>query len=515
MTSATRGGGSPGASLTAPAGAPAAGRAPRISRWTSPRVGPIALQGGVALLWLLAWYVARLQEYAPHASLWFPPAGLTFAVGLTLGWRGLPGVAFAAILATLSLGELAPSGATGTLLACGAAFGLAHGLVYVGSARLLLRLGHERPTPTFVSWLLLLTPLAALLATVTGLLALVAFGLIDSLATARGLVLPFWIGDLVGAVAVGPFFAALLGAALPRVGLRPSALVTAHRQVAPVASGRGPLSLKLGLCLLPAVAAAALVRLWPEQAHPASFLVFFGIVPLMWIAHTEGAVRTYVATATLSAAIAGLGAMLGAGAHGVTFQFAMIILAGSAYFGLTVPALYADNRALRLRLTTDSLTGAATRAFLLETAEREVERARRFDTALSLLVFDLDHFKRVNDELGHPFGDAALVEIAERTRRELRASDLLARPGGEEFVVLLPMTRLEAAVETAERLAQVLRAGPVARGSASRTVTASFGVTEIAAGRESFEAAFERADQALYQAKAAGRDCIRVAAKPA
>ncbi|KAB2969320.1 MAG: sensor domain-containing diguanylate cyclase [Thermoanaerobaculia bacterium] len=491
-----------------------AGRQARDSRPPSaPRFGPLALHGGVVLLWLLAWYVARLQEYAPHASLWFPPAGLTFAVGLTLGWRGLPGVVLAAVLATLTLAAPDPAGAPGRLLAAGLAFGLVHGLSYIAGARLLLRLGRERPTPRMVSLLLLLAPLAALVATVGGLVVLGAFGLVDSLETTRALVVPYWIGDLVGAVALGPFFAVLLGAALPRLGMEPSALYTAHRQVAPIASGRGPLALKLALCVLPAALAASLVRLWPEQAHPASFLVFFGIVPLMWIAHTEGALRTYAASAALSTAIAGLGAALGPGQHGVTFQFAMMILAGGAYFGITVPALYADNRALRRMLTTDSLTGAATRAFLIETAEREIERARRFGTALSLVVFDLDHFKRINDELGHPFGDAALVEIAERTRRELRVSDLLARPGGEEFVVLLPMTGLDAAVETAGRLAGVLRADPVARGGTSRTVTASFGVVEIDAVRESFEAAFERADRALYEAKAAGRDRVRIAAQ--
>ncbi|KAB2964170.1 MAG: sensor domain-containing diguanylate cyclase [Thermoanaerobaculia bacterium] len=494
---------------------PPAGPEPEAPRRAGSRAGPLALHGGVTLLWLLAWYVARVQEYAPHASLWFPPAGVTFAAGLVLGWRGLPGVLLAATLATLTLADGAPAASPGTLLPAGLAFGLAHGLSYIAGARLLLHLGRVRPTPRFVSLLLVIAPLAALLASVSGLMVLVAFGLIESLALAGDLVVPFWIGDLVGAVAVGPFCALLLGAAQSRLGLEPAELFTAHRQVVPAASGRGPLALKLGLCVLPAMGAAALVRLWPEQAYPASFLVFFGIVPLMWVAHTEGALRTYVATAALSTAIAGLGSLLGPGQHGLTFQFAMIILAGSAYFGITVPALYADNRALRLRLTTDSLTGAATRAFLLETAEREVERARRFGTPVSLVVFDLDHFKRVNDELGHAFGDAALVELARRTRGELRASDLLARPGGEEFVALLPMTGLAAAVEIAGRLAGVLRSVPVSRSGDQRTVTASFGVTEIEVARqESFEAAFERADRALYEAKAAGRDRVRVAPAP-
>ena len=101
------------------------------------RFGPLALDGGVALLWLLAWYVARVQEYVPHASLWFPPAGLTFGVGLAFGWRGLPGIVLAATIATMTLGELAPSATASSLLSAGVAFGAVHGLVYVAGARLL------------------------------------------------------------------------------------------------------------------------------------------------------------------------------------------------------------------------------------------------------------------------------------------------------------------------------------------------------------------------------------------
>jgi len=468
----------------------------------------LALHGCIALLWLLAWGAAHLQQEAPHASLWFPPSGLTFAVGLTLGWRGLPGVVLAGLLATLldALGD--PARPLASELAPGLVFGLTHGCSYILGARLLSRLGQDRPSLRFVSVLLLATPLAATLATASGLLALTAFGVIHSWQHAREIVLPFWIGDLVGTVALGPFFVMVLTALMGLLGTPGPDPLEAHRQVAPAGGDRDALFLKLALCLMPVAFSAGLVAVWPQQAHPASFLVFFGIVPLMWIAHTEGAMRTYAATASLSVVLSGVGAMLGLGPHTVTYQFAMIILSGSAYFGLAVPLLYSDNQALRRLLTTDSLTGAATRAYLLETAERELERARRFGTPLALVLFDLDHFKQVNDQHGHAFGDLALREVAGRCRGELRASDVLGRLGGEEFVALLPMTGLDAATQTAERLAAALRGRPVARGGVRRTVTASFGVVEIDAQRESLEAAFERADQALYEAKAAGRDRV-------
>ena len=473
--------------------------------------GLLLFNVGVALLWLLLWALARIQDYAPHASLWFPPAGLTFAVGLTVGWGGLPGVVVGALLATLAGAFYDPAQAVVPLIAPGLAFGLAHGVSYIFGARLILRFGEERPTPRLASALLLFGPLIALAAAVSGLAALGAFGLVASLDEARAALLPFWIGDLVATVALGPCLAAILGAALPRLGLVPTGFADGHLRVGPASAGRSRYWLELALCLLPLATAVTLARLLPEQDHVASFLVFFGIVPLMWIAHTEGAMRTYAATASLSTAIAVAGALLGPGDHRLTFQFAMIILAGSAYFGLAVPTLYADNRSLRQMLTTDPLTGAATRTYLVETAEREIERARRFGTPLALAVLDLDRFKAVNDELGHAFGDHALADVVERLRRQLRASDLLARFGGEEFVLLLPMTELAEATETAERLAQTLRERPVVRGGVHRTVTASFGVAEIDVPTEDFDAAFERADRALYAAKAAGRDRVLVA----
>jgi diguanylate cyclase (GGDEF) domain len=230
----------------------------------------------------------------------------------------------------------------------------------------------------------------------------------------------------------------------------------------------------------------------------------------MWIVHTEGSARAFGAVAALSVAIAGAGALAGAGEHTTAYQFAMIVLAGSAYFGLAVPSLYLDNEQLRRLATTDPLTGAANRLAFDEAAIRETERARRFGTPLSLVLLDLDRFKVVNDTWGHGIGDAVLVEVVDRIRAELREIDLLARVGGEELAVLLPMTPSPAAADTARRLAAALRARPVTRGAIAVPVSASFGVAQVdpAAG---FESARERADQALYDAKRLGRDRVETA----
>ncbi len=123
-----------------------------------------------------------------------------------------------------------------------------------------------------------------------------------------------------------------------------------------------------------------------------------------------------------------------------------------------------------------------------------------------MLVFDIDHFKRVNDDYGHQIGDQALLQVCQTARQFLRPSDLLARFGGDEFVVLLPDTQAELAAAIAERILAQLPFMPLADVVA---VTASFGVTQWQPG-ERYTALFERADNALYQAKQRGRHQVVV-----
>jgi diguanylate cyclase (GGDEF)-like protein len=469
----------------------------------------------IASLWVAASQLARIQEYAPQASLWFPPAGLTFAVGLTLGWRGLPGVVLGSLVVTASPllttadpWRLEP---VARLLGAGLTFGLAHGLAYLSGGAALRRLGGDPRSARAASGLLLVAPASAMLATAAGLAALQLFGEVASWEEIRGILLPFWIGDFVGVVALGPFFTLVLWRLASRAGFSAPDPLRVNDPRPDDPAHRLTWWTKFAACLLPLGVSALLVERWPDQALTTSFFVFFGLVPLTWIAHSEGPARTYIACALLSTAIAGTGALLGEGPHAITYQFAMIILAGSAYFGLAVPLLYADNRDLRRLLTTDPLTGAATRTHFLETAERELARARRFGTDLSLVVFDLDHFKLTNDLHGHAFGDLALATAAARCRSELRAADLLARVGGEEFAVLLPMTSSSEARATSERLAAALRTVPVRRDGVEHTLTASFGVTAIDPLADSIESALVRADRALYEAKRLGRDRVAIA----
>ena len=129
-----------------------------------------------------------------------------------------------------------------------------------------------------------------------------------------------------------------------------------------------------------------------------------------------------------------------------------------------------------------------------------------------VLALDLDHFKAVNDRWGHPAGDAVLVHVAHLMQQAVRGLDIVGRTGGEEFVVLLPDTRLDEARHLGERLREHLAGSPLAWGGHSIVVTVSLGLSELSPDDSSADAALLRADQALYEAKAAGRNCLRVRA---
>jgi diguanylate cyclase (GGDEF)-like protein len=159
----------------------------------------------------------------------------------------------------------------------------------------------------------------------------------------------------------------------------------------------------------------------------------------------------------------------------------------------------------------DSLTGCATRAHATELIDAELRRARRSQMPVSLIMFDLDHFKDVNDKYGHLCGDAVLANVGRRMRDVLRGSDVKCRYGGEEFLVLLPETSLHGARRVAETLRRELAERPVPWAGETVTVTASFGLTQVLPGEINIQAVVARADGALYRAKEDGRNCVRIA----
>jgi diguanylate cyclase (GGDEF)-like protein/PAS domain S-box-containing protein len=166
--------------------------------------------------------------------------------------------------------------------------------------------------------------------------------------------------------------------------------------------------------------------------------------------------------------------------------------------------LQAANAKLKLLASTDALTGAANRRHFESAARGEMPRAARYGTPLSLVIFDIDHFKAINDRFGHPAGDKVLVALAERVRSRLRKVDVLGRWGGEEFTVLSPNCGVDAAMQLAEMLRVLIASEPFPEVG---QVTCSFGVAELHA-LETFGMWLIRADRALYEAKAKGRNAI-------
>lgn len=165
---------------------------------------------------------------------------------------------------------------------------------------------------------------------------------------------------------------------------------------------------------------------------------------------------------------------------------------------------------LKQLVTFDQLTGTYSRRYILEELERQVSVSNRHDAPVSLIMFDLDHFKTINDTYGHEVGDRALREAAAAANAQLRDGDMLARIGGEEFLVLLPMTNREAASLLAERLRAKLAATSIDADGSKIVLPASFGVAELHSD-EDFTTWFRRVDGALYQAKANGRNTLVVA----
>ncbi len=156
--------------------------------------------------------------------------------------------------------------------------------------------------------------------------------------------------------------------------------------------------------------------------------------------------------------------------------------------------------------TIDGMTGIYNRRHFLILADREWERARRYNRPLSFLMLDIDHFKSINDKFGHEAGDRIIVHLAHLAGHCKRASDVLARMGGEEFALLLPETTLSRAKTVAERLRQSVLRKPLTESRWPIRASISVGVAEASAEMESLSDLMRAADQALYRAKRAGRN---------
>jgi len=154
---------------------------------------------------------------------------------------------------------------------------------------------------------------------------------------------------------------------------------------------------------------------------------------------------------------------------------------------------------------TDSLTYLANRRQIVNHLQKEVHRAERYKTSLSISMIDIDHFKNINDTYGHAVGDQALFQLANMLHEGIRESDMVGRYGGEEFLIVLPNTKLQKAAELAARLCKSIREAEIDVGNKIH-LTVSIGVAEYRHNTENWQKFLNRADKALYAAKNAGRD---------
>jgi diguanylate cyclase (GGDEF)-like protein len=454
----------------------------------------------LALAWLGVWGLGHLAEFTAHASVWYPPAALTFAALLVIGLRAVPWLFVANFLATLWSVWLYDVDTTWPNIVGG---GIANAVVHIGfyglGAAVLRGIAdrQQHSLPRIVIAFVGIATASSMATTVGVISSLVAFDLLEADAIAVTW-LAFWIGDFVALVVLGPLCGALLIKLVPSPAFWIEPLDTVRTD-----GLTGTFGLKLLVCGL--VVASAMLATATIGTIESAFLIFFLLIPQMWLTHSESPLRTAVSLGVASFLIIVLLGALGLAEFVFVYQFAIAIVATTAYFGLAIPVLASDNEQLRERLMFDRLTGATSRDLLLFQAGQELARARRgADSCLA--VVDLDRFKDINDRHGHTTGDRALLALATIMRRETRATDVVARYGGDEFVIIFPDTQLAAARSRLEALLERIRSDTAVEGE---PLTVSIGLTQ-SVPEDDFASWFERADAALLLAKRRGRDRVEV-----
>jgi diguanylate cyclase (GGDEF)-like protein len=260
-----------------------------------------------------------------------------------------------------------------------------------------------------------------------------------------------------------------------------------------------------------------------QQVTPWTFITLPLLALLGYVVHDTAAALRRTVLLPLVSSVLSLSALVPAATATGDWSAVIELVRYEVYLMVTMVfvhalALHKDEAAriqleaerLRLIAHHDSLTGLPNRRYLEEVLERNVASADRAGRPLSVLLFDLDRFKEVNDTHGHAAGDLVLRDVARSVAAHTRPLDAVGRWGGEEFLVVLPDTDREAAVAVAERMRAAVAEGTAAAGV---PVTASFGVAQYRSGAAADRVA--EADQLLYAAKSSGRDAVRSAWLPA
>ncbi len=480
---------------------PLTGAGLRQSTWS----GWIACSLVVFLAWIGSFHASRLLEYAPLASLWFPPAGISFAAFVVMRWRALPALILASLAGSWSTFErVAPDFGTSEVLANGLLYGLVHCVAYWFAAEAVLRSIPLRSPPSIartVAIFLLAGMLAAAVAAVGG--ALVT-GYMELVPTDESwpLVLPWLIGDYTGLIVIGPLLVLVLRALAEHLRLPFAERLFAFDDMPRPEHNARRFLLKTALVLSVVMLSLIMIAQAPDD-ESLIFVIFVAVVLQLWIVHTQGVLESMISIALFSLTTVVMVYALDIDRLALPLQFAMITLATGSYFGMSVPMLYADNAQLRRLLIHDALTGAYTRHFFVDLSQQAIRQAFLRGQPTSMLMIDMDHLKVINDRYGHRAGDLALTQIVRCCQQCLGDRDLLGRLGGDEFCALLPGLDAESAATIAGRIVSSV-ADASFHFAPGVAPSISVGIATMH-GDDDYDNLWLRADSALYIAKRNGR----------
>jgi diguanylate cyclase (GGDEF)-like protein len=461
----------------------------------------------ILFAWIGSFYASRMFEYAPLASLWFPPAAVSFAAFIVLRWRALPALILASLAGSWStFARIDPDVGMDDIVVNGLLYGAVHCSAYWFVAEVVLRsIAAPSPPsmPRTVVTFLLGGMIAAAIAAIGGSAVTAYIGL-ASFRDSWPLALPWLIGDYTGLIAMGPLLALALRTLAEALKLPFGDTLFAFDDLPRPQRNTRAFLMKLGLVLSVVVLSLFAISHAPDN-EPLMFVIFVAVVLQLWIVHTQGVHESLISIALFSLTIIVMVYVLDLGQIALPMQFAMITLATGSYFGMSVPTLYADNAQLRRLLTHDALTGAYTRHFFVDLSLQALRQAAARSQPSSMLMIDMDYLKTINDRYGHRAGDLALAQTVSMCRQHLDDFDLLGRLGGDEFCALLPGLNGDSAASIADRIVVGLSASrfDFAPGIAP---SVSIGIATTRNDIDyDYDSLWLRADSALYIAKRSGR----------
>ncbi|WP_198677138.1 diguanylate cyclase domain-containing protein [Aliidiomarina iranensis] len=402
----------------------------------------------ICVLWIALWRLSFVLEYAPFSSIWYPPAGLSFAVTLLYGWRGaLPVIAAGYITAFWIDAMYGFASEPLALFLTSTSSTLAHVFSYAVGAlflRQFIRVHVIRTLPAIILSFVALGFITSLLAAFFGVQVQISAGSLSIFNLYENWLLR-WVGDMVGVFVLTPLFFALLMWKTPmysawlrrlRISTQPTPLYQYLLKVT--------VSLTLLLCLI--------VLSWWFENPDVAFGAFFLVLPQMWIAYTENALRAVISLAIFSIVVALGAAIFALSDSAIIYQFAISVIAVTVYFSLAAPIMLSQSQSLQYQANNDHLTGVSNRRYFLESAEDEFARSFKNQFPVSLVTFDILGFRAINNNYGHSVGDQVLVEVAKCLRSELRQSDIIGRLSSNSFVLLMPALTHDSAQRFAEHM---------------------------------------------------------------